>query len=307
MKEKKSYSFDGYFYILLGMSIAGTISLIILYSIISTYSACADDLIYESVRRIFVFFSLENAILFLYCFISLILAGKKKLINVKMILLIIFAILSSPVVYQFVQNIISNMKSSMNMEWNINGSVGADAKPILYVYPTEDMDLTIKLKNDNLITYSYPKYDNEWRVHATVDGMLYDYKTGRNYYALYWECINDNTYDMNEGFIVAGKDVVKFLEEKLSILGLNDREINEFIVYWLPKMESNKYNYIRFRTKEEINSYMPLEFSNNPDTLIRVYMDFKGLDKKVDVKEQKLTSVSREGFTVVEWGGREIN
>lgn len=72
-------------------------------------------------------------------------------------------------------------------------------------------------------------------------------------------------------------------------------------------MESNKYNYIRFRAKEEINSYMPLEFSNNPDTLIRVYMDFKGLDKKVDVKEQKLTSVNREGFTVVEWGGREIN
>ena len=96
--------------------------------------------------------------------------------------------------------------------------------------------------NDNLITYSYPKYKNEWRVHATVDGNLYDYETGRNYYALFWEGIDNNIYDMNEGFIVAGKDTVKFLEDKLSILGLNDKEINEFIVYWLPKMEDNKYN-----------------------------------------------------------------
>ncbi len=305
MCQKKSYSFGIYFYILLGMSIAGTLALIILYSVVRAYSAsCDTDLLYESIRRIYVLFSLESGILYLYCLISLILAGKKKLINFKMILLIIFAILSSPVVYHFIQNTISNINSSFHVEWNGNG--GADAKPILYVYPTEDMDLTIKLKNDDLITYSYPKYNNEWRIHATVDGMLYDYKTDRNYYALYWECINNNTYDMNEGFIVAGKDTVKFLEDKLSILGLNDKEINEFIVYWLPKLEDNKYNYIRFRTEDEINTYMPIEFSSNPDTLIRVYMDFKALDKKVNIKEQKLTSVSREGFTVVEWGGREL-
>lgn len=307
MSQKKSYSFGIYFYILLGMSIAGTLSLIILYSVVRAYSAsCDTDLLYESIRRIYVLFSLESGILYLYCLISLILAGKKKLINFKMILLIIFAILSSPVVYHFIQNTISSINSSFHVEWNGNGGVGVDAKPMLYVYPKEDMDLTIKLKNDNLITYSYPKYNNEWNIRATVDGNIYDYETGRNYYALFWEGIDNNIYDMNEGFIVAGKDTVKFLEEKLSILGLNDKEINEFIVYWLPKMEDNKYNYIRFRTEGEINAYMPIEFSSNPDTLIRVYMDFKVLDKKVNIKEQKLTSVSREGFTVVEWGGREL-
>lgn len=305
MSENKKNTLRAIFYILLGMSLAGTLALIILYSVARAYSAsCDTDLLYEPIRRIYVLFSLENGILYLYCLISLILAGKNKLINSKMILLIIFAILSSPVVYHFIQNTISSINSSFHVEWN--GNVGVDAKPMLYVYPKEDMDLTIKLKNDNLITYSYPKYKNEWRVHATVDGNLYDYETSRNYYALFWEGIDNNIYDMNEGFIVAGKDTVKFLEDKLSILGLNDKEINEFIVYWLPKMEDNKYNYIRFRTEEEINAYMPIEFSSNPDTLIRVYMDFKVLDKKVNIKEQKLTSVSREGFTVVEWGGREL-
>ena len=43
-------------------------------------------------------------------------------------------------------------------------------------------------------------------------------------------------------------------EEKLAILGLNEREAEEFIIYWLPKLESNKYNYIRFATEEEIRN-----------------------------------------------------
>ena len=32
-------------------------------------------------------------------------------------------------------------------------------------------------------------------------------------------------------------------------------------------------------------------------------MDFKGLDEPIKVKEQQLTKVERNGFTIVEWGG----
>lgn len=179
-------------------------------------------------------------------------------------------------------------------------------KPMIYIYPTSDLDLKIKLVNDDKLTHTYPKYSNEWNVHVTKDGNIYDYKTKRNYYALYWEGIDNTSIDMNEGFVVKGGQTVTFLENKLSYLGLNDKEINEFIVYWLNKMEDNNYNFIRFRTMEEINEYMPLEFSQKPDTLIRVIMDFKPLTEKLDVKEQKLEKVERKGFTIVEWGGREI-
>ena len=57
---------------------------------------------------------------------------------------------------------------------------------------------------------------------------------------------------------------------------------------------------------EEINEYMPLEFSAKPDTLIRVLMQFKGLDKPIQVEEQKLETTERNGFVAVEWGGTEI-
>ncbi|MBR3131867.1 hypothetical protein IKG33_00415 [Candidatus Saccharibacteria bacterium] len=104
-----------------------------------------------------------------------------------------------------------------------------------------------------------------------------------------------------------GSDSAKFLEEKLEILGLNYKEKEEFIVYWLPKLESHNYNYIYFATEEEIEKEMPLEFSVKPDTLIRIRMIFEGLDDFKEVKEQTLTPApERNGFTVVEWGGTDL-
>ena len=52
---------------------------------------------------------------------------------------------------------------------------------------------------------------------------------------------------------------------------------------------------------------MPLEFSIQPDTIIRVRMIFKGLDEYKNIEEQMLEPApEREGFTVVEWGGTEL-
>ena len=35
-------------------------------------------------------------------------------------------------------------------------------------------------------------------------------------------------------------------------------------------------------------------------------MQFKGLDKPIQVEEQKLETTERNGFVAVEWGGSEI-
>ena len=179
-------------------------------------------------------------------------------------------------------------------------------KPIIYLYPKETIDLNIVLKNSSFITTSYPKYQNSWNIKVDPSGNVYDYKTKRNYYALYWEGIDNSIIDQSEGFIVKKENTTKFLEDKLTYIGLSNREINEFIIYWLPELEENNYNYIRFRQTEEVNKYMPIIIDKNPDTLIRVYMDYKKANKNTKVKEQKLYSTKRNGFTVVEWGGRNI-
>ena len=180
-------------------------------------------------------------------------------------------------------------------------------KPIIYLYPTETTEVTITLSHPENLTVAYPKYNKSWKVIADTNGLLKD-SSGRTYYALYWEGYNNKKNSRKEdGFVVRGEDTVAFLEEKLSILGLNEREANEFIVFWLPKLEKNKWNYIRFQTMDEINDTMNLTIDPEPDTLIRIMMEYEPLNKKIEVKEQILDKVERNGFVVVEWGGTNIN
>ena len=178
-------------------------------------------------------------------------------------------------------------------------------KPIIYIYPKEELNVEIKVSDPKKLTVSYPAYNDGWQVKALTDGTLIA-KNNKKYYALYWEGQGKDNKLKEDGFVVKGEDTANFLEEKLELLGLNYKERNEFIMYWLPKLEKNKYNYIRFMTKEEIDNNMKLIIDPEPDTLIRVMMEYKPLTKKLKIKEQNLTPVSREGYTVVEWGGTEI-
>ena len=232
--------------------------------------------------------------------------------------------------YESVNNIDENCQNEKDVSYESNNDVtesseknGEDLlnriqsdirnfeKPIIYIYPEKEIEVEVKLGRPENLTATYPKYENNqgWKVLAKPNGELTDLKTGRNLYALYWEGKKNKNVDNNfkEGFIVEGENTAEFLEEKLSILGLNEIEAEEFIIYWLPQMEGNKYNYIRFESKEEINENMPLEVNPKPETLIRVMMEWKGLNEKIEIKEQELEKVQREGYTIVEWGGTVLN
>lgn len=177
-------------------------------------------------------------------------------------------------------------------------------KPIIYLYPEQETEVTIKFTDTSKLTHTYPKYTNEgWNVLASQNGDIVDLKTGRNLYSLYWESVNDKKLDMYRGFVVEGKDTISFLEEKLALLGLTEREANEFIIYWLPLMEDNKYNFVYFATTEEVNEQMPIEVAPIPDTMIRIVMRFKPLNNYIKVEEQEIITPQRNGFTLIEWGG----
>lgn len=178
-------------------------------------------------------------------------------------------------------------------------------KPIIYLYPEKEEKVKVKLSKKENITHSYPKYKDEWNITAKPDGTLLD-ENSKEYYALYYESKYKCSLDQNIGFCVKGEDTIKFLEEKLEKLGLNSKEREEFIIYWLPKMENNPYNYIYFKTGHEVDEIMGLDITPKPDTIVRILMCFKPLNKKVDVKEQEIITPVRRGFTVVEWGGTQL-
>ncbi|MBR5273260.1 MAG: hypothetical protein IKU25_07730 [Clostridia bacterium] len=182
-----------------------------------------------------------------------------------------------------------------------------DYKPVIYLYPEAETDVCVKLGYKENITVSYPEYVDGWNVTAKPDGKLVYNETGRNLYSLYYE--SKNVFDYNvesDGFVVEKENLIEFLEEKLAILGLNEYEAEEFIIYWLPVLQESEYNYIRFATADEIERNMPLEIYPAPDTVIRVLMTFKGLDAPIEVEEQQLQPQTREGFVAVEWGGSVI-
>ena len=178
------------------------------------------------------------------------------------------------------------------------------AKPVIYLYPTEETEVSVALDFDGTLTSTYPAYGDGWTVTARPDGTLTD-ETGREYYCLFWEGLTETRYDFSAGFCVAGEDTAAFLEDALAQLGLTDREADEFIIYWLPKMEGNAYNLISFQEEAYTDSAV-LTIDPAPDSLLRVFMAWRGLDKPVEVEPQELTAVERSGFTAVEWGGAEI-
>ena len=156
------------------------------------------------------------------------------------------------------------------------------------------------------LSTTYPKYNNGWDVTAYPDGRLMNKADGTHHRYLFWDAVNCRTrYDFSRGFCVAGSDTESFLKEKLAYMGLNEDEMNEFIVYWLPLMEHNKYNLISFQGDVYTNS-AKLDITPAPDSLLRVFMAYVPLEEAVDIEPQQLETFERKGFTVVEWGGSKI-
>lgn len=197
------------------------------------------------------------------------------------------------VVIIFIVQLSGEMESSMSNE-----------KPVIYLYPEQGEEVSVRLDYDGKLTCTYPEYDNGWHVTAAPDGRITD-ENGQEYNYLYWEGETEQEYDFSEGFCVAGEDTAEFLEDALDRLGLTRREANEFIVYWLPRMEQNEYNLISFQS-EAYTDHARLSIQPEPDTVIRVFMAYKPVENEQEIPEQTLAAPERSGFTVVEWGGCEL-
>ena len=50
--------------------------------------------------------------------------------------------------------------------------IGRDDKPLIYIYPTKETAVSVKLSNPERLTTTYPKYQSGWKVIAQPNGNL---------------------------------------------------------------------------------------------------------------------------------------
>ena len=184
------------------------------------------------------------------------------------------------------------------------------AKPVIYLYPEQETKVNVQLTFNGTLISTYPTLPPEgWTVTAQPDGTLTD-EEGRSYRYLFWEGVADVDWKQDSGFLVKAEDAREFLEQSLTQLGLNELEQNDFITYWLPKLEKNGESFVTFAAEQYTDNAI-LTVTPQPDSVLRVQM----LISKVDdsnraafqkLPEQELPRFEREGFVLVEWGGTDL-
>ena len=180
--------------------------------------------------------------------------------------------------------------------------VGGCAKPVVYLYPTTEQKVTVKVGADVKISDPYYNANTGWTAYAKPSGQLT--VNGSTYNSLFWEGPGIGKYpEITEGIVVKQKDLVKTIRKQLAEQGLNTTEANDFMNYWQDKLPTKPYVRLTWFNTAQMNELAPLYISPKPTTTIRVFLDASGLDKPISIPAQTLKSIPRSGFTVVEWGG----
>ncbi len=183
--------------------------------------------------------------------------------------------------------------------------VGGCAKPIVYLYPEKQTDITVKvLPTNGELTFTYPRYDGQWNVSANRNGLLKD-KDGNQYEYLWWESKHNLPLDVNKGFVVKNHNLATFFDLILGKAGFLQNEINDFKEFWIPTMnkEYSPYFKISFLQNQQVDEIAKLSIFPEPNTEIRIFMVYERLNSYIDITPQDITQTDRKGFVVTEWGG----
>ena len=178
------------------------------------------------------------------------------------------------------------------------------AKPVIYLYPEREEEIDVNVFPIGGFTKTDPDYGNGWSVIATPGGLITNIADNKQYPYLFWEGGGDGVVETpRQGFVVKKENVSELLENTLIQFGLDEKERDDFLEFWAPKLNKAPYYFITFISQSEIDRVAPMQVYPKPDNVIRVLMDYKPLLEPIDVYPLEIKSTKRDGFTVVEWGG----
>ena len=102
--------------------------------------------------------------------------------------------------------------------------------------------------------------------------------------------------------------MIVYLESQLKAFGMTAAERADFITYWGPQMQTKTNLYIYLLFNEVCNALASLEVSPEPTEIARFYVIWTEVpdDYNPTLESQTVPAMERDGFTVLEWGGIEV-
>ncbi len=176
-------------------------------------------------------------------------------------------------------------------------------KPNIYLYTDEKKRVTVEFVYPQLLTVTIPDYRTGWEVTAQGDG-LYDEATGEEYEYLFYESMTSrNLFQTESGWLVPAGEREEAFREILTDMGFNEQEIDDFVEFWVTKLEEN-VDYIMYpQDTATVNMAMPIRIDPVPESLERIWFVFWD-DCDRDVEEPQNRTIMRdENYAAVEWGG----
>ncbi len=179
-------------------------------------------------------------------------------------------------------------------------------KPNIYLYPTEETEVSVRFAYPNLVTKSEPEYGNGWTVTAQPDGMLCTADGEKQGYLFYESNTMASFFQTEEGFAVMADEREETYRLVLENYGFNEQEIQDFIEYWSVYLEEGE-DYVMYPILTDVvDEAMPVDFSVEPDSIYRIWFGFARYDGG-EITEPEIEPIIRSGFTVVEWGGAVLD
>ncbi|SHF75377.1 hypothetical protein SAMN05444274_108123 [Mariniphaga anaerophila] len=173
-------------------------------------------------------------------------------------------------------------------------------KPNIYIYPEEQMELSVRLKfplGGKIVT-SIPEYGNGWNINVDTSGVI-----DNAYSFLFYESKQPDVWQRNYGWEVEADQLDAFFRHNMKDYGFNSAEIQDFIDYWIPRLNSYQVYSICPQTKDIIKRVIQIEFSKQPENVLRLFYVIKGSNQFQDnLTEPAIDEFRRDGYFVTEWG-----
>ena len=173
-------------------------------------------------------------------------------------------------------------------------------KPNIYIYPNEQIDLSVKLSfpMGGKIVTSIPEYGTGWNIKVDTSGLI-----NNTYSCLFYESTQPDVWQRSYGWIIQIDKLESFFRQNMMNYGFNGREIDDFIEYWIPKFNSYPLYSIYPQTKSIIDDVIQLDFSKQPENILRLFYVIKGHNQLQNkLTEPTIDEFKREGYFVTEWG-----